>query len=409
MIRSGMQSRSKQRGFSLIDVGIAVAIMVAITISGMWIKVEEARQANAIRQGKAMATLATNLQNYIIINHRALLAGTPIAGFVNSMAPTMAELTATGFVTLGTNNYYGGTYVTSIRLVPLGCVAAACDIEGIIATTTRITHNGVGVSEKLAGYAAREIGPDGGYSTSLAAGNISGLNGNWVFPNPNGAVSGILAARTSYGSSSLSYFLPRDGSLPMTGDLDMGTNNIVNGNDISIAGRLGTNGLSATTGYPAGWTGGVHTRDVYAEGRIGTGAGGTLQTVLDSAGNIWASQTITAGQNLSAGNDIWLGSRGTWLSAVFDRMPNYSFKGGFMVGHGSVVSKPACAAGGSARIIVTPQNIYLNPATNMASWFATDNGVSWTISMVTWGAPPSGGATPSGSAIVQTYCFYTGP
>ncbi|NNN04580.1 MAG: hypothetical protein HKL90_01630 [Elusimicrobia bacterium] len=44
-----------------------------------------------------------------------------------------------------------------------------------------------------------------------------------------------------------------------------------------VYGRIGSNGYPATSGYPAGWGGGVHSWDVYAEGTVGTGTGGSLQ------------------------------------------------------------------------------------------------------------------------------------
>lgn len=57
-------------------------------------------------------------------------------------------------------------------------------------------------------------------------------------------------------------------------------NNVGNG---YLAGDLGTRGYSPTDGLPSGW-GGVHTRDVYAEGSVGVGQGGTLDAYVDSNG-----------------------------------------------------------------------------------------------------------------------------
>ena len=48
-------------------------------------------------------------------------------------------------------------------------------------------------------------------------------------------------------------------------------------------GRLGTQGFDADSGYP-GWDGGIHTWDVYAEGSVGVGRNGSLDSWMNSSG-----------------------------------------------------------------------------------------------------------------------------
>ncbi len=401
----GVSMRRNQRGFTLVELAIVAAIMMAITISGMWTLVEQRRIDRATEQGKALLRIETGLQNYIIANHRALLNATPIAGVANEYAPTIAELAAldTSVSAGWANNLYGGGYTLSVLRLPVGCLPAACNLVGYAYMTTPIVTSDGTRSDKLAGYVIQAVGPDGGYSTTAVPATISGFNGGWTVANPFGG-SAMVAVRTSYGSSTLSYFLPRDGSLPMTGNLDMGANDIINGNDISIAGHLGTNGLAASAGYPVGWAGGIHTWDAYAEGTIGAGIGGSLAATMDRNGNIWASTSISSGGNISATGDIWLGARSIWLSQVVDRMPNYVEKGGFMTTNGSIVPFPVCAAGGSPRVVVTPQNILVDPFSYKVTYYAINLGAAWQIVMLTFGN--NGANSNAGSALAQTYCYF---
>ncbi len=62
----------------------------------------------------------------------------------------------------------------------------------------------------------------------------------------------------------------------------------------SVNGRVGTNGYSPTTGYPSGWSGGIHTFDVYSEGSVGNGAGGTLLTYMSQGVSYAANKVLSA-------------------------------------------------------------------------------------------------------------------
>ncbi len=53
-----------------------------------------------------------------------------------------------------------------------------------------------------------------------------------------------------------------------------------------LAGNIGTRGYAPTSGLPSGWGGGVHTLDVYAEGTVGVGQGGTLDAYVNKTGTM---------------------------------------------------------------------------------------------------------------------------
>lgn len=245
-------NHNKQQGVSLVSVALATAIGIGVVISGMWAKVESNRIEKAELQGEILRDIATGLNNYIVQHHRQLLAGTPITKtengveivipMVDPLRPTITELEQLGLTKtkVGTKNLYGGDYIMQIEFKPDGCVRTIptdptapinspnCDIEGVVAMTNPIMSKGISGgnndSEKLAGYAIKKMGSMGGFSSSTNPSMLVGIGGssNWSFNNPNGAVAGILAAKTNYTTSTLSYYLPRDGHLPMTDDLKLG-------------------------------------------------------------------------------------------------------------------------------------------------------------------------------------------
>jgi hypothetical protein len=75
----------------------------------------------------------------------------------------------------------------------------------------------------------QEAGIDSGMTQSATV--ASGLQGAWKetstdYNNINSA--GLMAYRVGYDSAMYSVYLRRDGTLPMTGDLNMGGNDINN-------------------------------------------------------------------------------------------------------------------------------------------------------------------------------------
>jgi hypothetical protein len=124
-------------------------------------------------------------------------------------------------------------------------------------------------------------GGDGAMSSASSPGTIAGANGSWSAANPMGNVSGIVAIRNGYLSSSFAAFVRRDGSLAMTGNFNLGGNSVTNTNIVSA------NGVNATA---------VNSANVVATG-ISTSSLNASSTTT----NTLAANQISAGQ-LSATN-----------------------------------------------------------------------------------------------------------
>lgn len=297
--------RKRQRGVSLLDAALWSALAIAVTIGGMWVKVQDLRIAKAHQQGEDLAQKAAGLDNYMTQHNAAIMNNVPVAGVANVRAPTMAELTTLGFLPAGGTaaNFYGGSYITRINLVPAACVPPNCNLEGWVIMNSPVLDGNGAPSELLASYAAQKAGADGGYSSSGAgtdAANITGMNGAWNTPNPFGPVGartrGIVASHVFTGTSSLSAFLRRDGSdAGMSGALKMNNNNITGANQINATTMTGTtvNGttINGTT---------VNGTTMNATTVNGTTVNGT-QVV---ANRVSASEVVASGQHVLATWDV---------------------------------------------------------------------------------------------------------
>ena len=251
--------KKNQQGFSITTLAIGATLAISVIIGGMWAKVESNKIEKAQLQGRILKEIAHGLDNYIIEYHNALYKDIELTKVENNVEnivqitdkyrPTLQDLQDLGLTqtNISPNNLYGGGYVLRVDRVPQGCTIdpPTCRLEGVVALDTPISTTGLNIindAEKLAGYAIKEIGSQGGFSTTDNPTNITYLNGGNISTsyldvggkitqvisntslNPMGSQAGILAARTNYNTSSIlsDELLPRDGSLEMTGNLRMG-------------------------------------------------------------------------------------------------------------------------------------------------------------------------------------------
>ncbi|WP_033576540.1 shufflon system plasmid conjugative transfer pilus tip adhesin PilV [Dickeya chrysanthemi] len=120
-------------------------------------------------------------------------------------------------------------------------------INGLI-TTTNVWADGGKVRYDLLGKAMQTAGIDSGMTKTTTA--ASGYGGQWSELSTdygNITAAGLLAYRVGYDSAMYSVYLRRDGTLPMTGDLNMGGQSIYNAQNITAAGTT-TTGVLKTVG-----------------------------------------------------------------------------------------------------------------------------------------------------------------
>ncbi|MGQ6481056.1 shufflon system plasmid conjugative transfer pilus tip adhesin PilV, partial [Serratia sp. IR-2025] len=169
-------------------------------------------------------------------------------------------------------------------LLKRGGTAPNYVINGLVVATTAWIEGGK-TRYDLLGKAMQTAGIDSGMTPSTTV--ISGMQGQWQesssnFSNITG--SGLLGFRTGFNSTLYSIYLRRDGTLPMTGDLNMGGNNINNAKNITASGT-GSFGGNITSGENINAA-----KEVIAH----NGYGDTITLGGDAAGNDYEIRLGTA-------------------------------------------------------------------------------------------------------------------
>lgn len=301
-----------QRGAALLlELAIVTIISTAMIATSLIYERDKVLDQQFSAQGDLMNTLKGAVSTYIANNYQALVNGSPIAGVANPYAPTIAELqnAAVSPLPSGFNatSMFGFPYVVSIARTPAGCVAPACDVTGIayINGAPINAANGKVAGARL-GVALNQIGGDGAVSDSMAPNTLYGMGGQFALPNPAGNTPGILAVRTGFGSSAFAQFLRRDGSLPMTGNLKMGNQDITGAGGAFFAG--GTNAKSVNVGNAVfyGDTGNAAIRTngaLYVQNAAGSAAADFVANTVYGLNAVVSSGDVNAARDLNAQRD----------------------------------------------------------------------------------------------------------
>lgn len=118
--------------------------------------------------------------------------------------------------------------------------------------------------------------------------------------------------------------------------------------NMQVGGRLGTAGESATSGYPGGWSGGIHSWDIYANGSIGAGSNGGVSAWLQNNGYGGVTDTFSVGQRLELGRAYGQANPGWGCSPNGEIASNANGSGQLMV-----CTAGAWKAAGGGRAILT--------------------------------------------------------
>ena len=110
-------------------------------------------------------------------------------------------------------------------------------LDALITTSAAWIESGNNPRYDLLGFAMQKAGIDSGMTKSNT--KADGYNGSWSEQSTsfnNITKAGQLVFRAGYNASLYSAYLRRDGTLPMTGNLNMGNNDINNAKNITASG-----------------------------------------------------------------------------------------------------------------------------------------------------------------------------
>lgn len=345
---------NEKYGFSLIEMMLVLVIISLMFLSKMQdIRSEQIKQEGAVQANK-MKTIAGAVNGYINMNYADLIA------LKNDGADKICDdTTKTCEIKLSELKKFSllpETFNPDDRMLKnYKIVLKRSGAEPNYMINGIITADADKQTDKVfLGTILSDLGIDGGVSKGND--KISGFRGFWSetsadFKNINGDHQ--LAARVGYDSNMYSIYLRRDGTLPMTGNLNMGTNDINNAKDLNLTNNANIGNDVKAKGYvradknieAGGW---LSARNGYGDvinigGDKGQGDANDFEIMLNAdkrltvfssktsnqdterfrvIGTSTATGNIVADKNVVAKNRVGAGSSPSNLAAYIEQSGN---------------------------------------------------------------------------------------
>ena len=266
-----------KKGFSLLELTLVLGVGTIVAFMKFQDMKNEQESILAYAVGQQMKQIGEAVNGYINIRYDKLSTLSNAAGTGTDPGPrtcsgSVCEITYQTLINEGLlpSTYTGTNANKSSYKIILKRDGTTPNyvINGLITTSTAWIEGGK-TRYDLLGNAMQTAGIDSGMTktTSIA----SGHSGQWTETSANFnniTSTGQLAFRVGFNSALYSVYLRRDGTLPMTGDLNLDGHNINNVAALNATGNITT-------------TGDLQARNIKATGKI------------DADGNI------------SAGNLVW--------------------------------------------------------------------------------------------------------
>ena len=257
----------KSKGFTLIELILVISIGSLISFLSFQGLIKEQEKIMAKASGQQLSDVGNAVNSYIAVHYDKLSSLTNAAGGTTDPGPrTCVAATQVCTITTqtlinegilpatfnGLNSFRSGY---TIQLKRSG-TAPYYNINGLVTTNNAWVGAGNKIRYDLLGAAMQTAGIDSGM-TNNSTSKVSGYNGSWnqqntSFSNIN--KSGQLAYQVGYGSYSYSIYLRRDGTLPMTGNLNMGNQDINSVKNITASAAVQGATLKSTGATAVGTT-----------------------------------------------------------------------------------------------------------------------------------------------------------
>lgn len=250
----------KGKGFALVGVMIALGIVSIITLQGI-VEYNAWQQKRTARNvGDHIKEVGIAANNYVTTHYKEIgdlisinpsrdatasgdlstrgwrqchTTGTTSLGAVGDCEISVQTLVTEGFLPIqfSDKNPVGQEYRIKLNVKPLGGDVNMPIVNGLIVTNKPWMKDRKIPNYALIGEAVQQAGVDAGLVPIHGTNGMRGYKGSWELSSAdfsNIDQRGLMGYRFGFHSGALTAFLRRDGSLPMTGNLDMGKNPIIN-------------------------------------------------------------------------------------------------------------------------------------------------------------------------------------
>lgn len=231
-------------GMSLLEVFVVISIVLLMTTYKMQSIKEEIINKESVIQSDKLKMLASAVNGYINMNYKSLIElKSDGANKICDQSKKTCEIKIEELKkfmllpqTFSLNDRIAKDY--KIVLKREGAEPNYM-INGLLTAKIKQSSN---YNRVFMGKVLTELGVDGGISDK-SKNKINGFRGFWSETTAN--YNNInnddqIAMRVGYSSNMYSVYLRRDGSLPMTGNLNLGGNDINNVKDLTMSGNLTT-------------------------------------------------------------------------------------------------------------------------------------------------------------------------
>ena len=383
-----MKITKNKKGFTLIELILALGVGVMASFIKFQDMKNEQDLMKASAAGEQIQRVGNAVNNYISLRYDKLSTLTSSSSQSTDPGPRTCS-TDTCTITIQTlknegilpNSYVDSNAFKSPYSIVIKRTGTSPNyiLDALVTTSAAWIESGNKPRYDLLGYAMQRAGIDSGMTKSNT--KADGYNASWSEQSStfnNITKPGQLVFRAGYNASLYSAYLRRDGTLPMTGNLNMGGKDIYNSKNITASGtgdfggnitsggnitaakqviahngygdaisfggdaanndyeirlgsakqltvyspaagnyttvlqvnrnakidqRLATNGLDPND-LPSGWSGGIRTYDVFANGRMaikrnGGSSNNDWAFMANNNGNVTASGNISAAENVT--------------------------------------------------------------------------------------------------------------
>lgn len=265
--------RRAQTGFLLPQLALAVVVgslVLAYAGNRYWqATLDQSRDDKAKMIGERLANVSDAVKTYATTFFTQIQRNQPITrnGYTlsaqNVLSPTVADLNGLGFLAASATNpviYNGQSIQYGVAMqvnTQSGCSVPTCSLLfSVITSTPLLIPDSTTLDIRRSTLAANAASPgNAGVSMPSSMGGNPGVfvasGGTVIGSNPTG-VAGLVAMTSGYDSQGFFEFLRRDGSLPMTGTLNMqdasgAKHDITNAKDIDAVDMTASGAMKGET------------------------------------------------------------------------------------------------------------------------------------------------------------------